>query len=154
MDLASLLKPEAVRVIGRLSSKKRLLQELSETAASCYGICPKTAMEALQDREGIGPTGVGGGVALPHARLTPLEKIVGVFFRLETPIAFNSVDRQPVDLVFSLFAPAEEGVDHLKALAAVSRVMRNPGICGKLRANDTTLSLHALLTDQQATKAA
>jgi len=154
MDLASLLKPEAVRVIGRLSSKKRLLQELGETAASCYGLCPKEAISALQEREVMGPTGVGGGVALPHARIEDLEGIAGVFFRLEQPIDFDSVDRQPVDLVFGLFAPSEEGVSHLKALAVVARAMRNPAICAKLRANDDPLTLHALLTDMDSIKAA
>ncbi|MEL7029654.1 MAG: PTS sugar transporter subunit IIA [Pseudomonadota bacterium] len=154
MELASLLKPEAVRVIGKVTSKKRLLQELAETASACYGLCPKDAVDALQDREGIGPTGVGGGVALPHARLAGLDHIAGVFLRLERPLEFNSVDRQPVDLVFALFAPLEEGVEHLKALAVVSRAMRNASVCAKLRANDTPQTLHALLTDTENTKAA
>lgn len=154
MELASLLKPEAVRVIGRMTSKKRLLQELGETAAACYGLCPKDAIDALQDREVIGPTGVGGGVALPHARIKGLDQVAGVFLRLEKPINFNAVDRQPVDLVFGLFAPEEEGVGHLKALAVVSRAMRNASVCAKLRANDTPLTLHALLTDTENTKAA
>ena len=154
MDLSSLLKPDAVRVIGRISSKKRLLQELGETAAECYGLCPKESVEALQDREVIGPTGVGSGVALPHARIGKLDHVVGVFFRLDNPIDFNAVDRQPVDLVFALFAPREEGVEHLKALAVVSRAMRNQGICAKLRANHDPLTLHALLTATENTKAA
>lgn len=154
MELASLLKPEAVRVIGRVTSKKRLLQELGETAAACYGLCPKDAIEALQDREVIGPTGVGGGVALPHARLDGLDDVAGVFLRLEQPIDFDAVDRKPVDLVFGLFAPREEGVGHLKALAVVSRAMRDPRICAKLRANASPMTLHALLTDIEKTKAA
>ena len=104
----------------------------------------------MQDREALGPTGVGHGVALPHARLSGVEKVSGVFVRLERPIEFDSVDRQPVDLIFALFAPEDAGVEHLKALALVSRTMRDAAICGKLRANKDIAALHALLTDAQA----
>lgn len=148
MDLASLLTPTAVKTIGGMTSKKRLLRELGEAASSIYSIDASKAIEALQDRESIGPTGVGNGVALPHARLDGLSKVVGVFLRLDKPLPFEAVDRQPVDLVFGLFAPDDCGVAHLKALAAVSRVMRDPAICSKLRANDDPETLFTILTTE------
>ncbi len=135
MELSKLLIPGAVRVVGQLTSKKRLFQELGEMAAQAYHLNGSVAIDGLQERESLGPTGVGHGIALPHARLQDLEEIVAVFLRLEKPLDYDSVDRQPVDLVFGLFAPKDSGVDHLKALALVSRTMRDPGICAKLRAN-------------------
>lgn len=154
MQLSSILVPAAVRVAASVTSKKRLLQDLGEIAAAAYGLSASTAFDGLQERENLGPTGVGGGVALPHARLSDLEKVIGVFVRLEKPVDFDAVDRQPVDLVFGLFAPVESGVDHLKALATVSRTLRDPGICAKLRANNDPAALHALLTDATTNKAA
>ncbi len=154
MELSSLLKPAAVRVTGNLTSKKRLLQDLAELGASVYGIDAAAALNALQERETLGPTGVGHGVALPHARLTGLDRIAGVFLRLERPIDFDAVDRQPVDLVFALFAPRDSGVDHLKALACVSRAMRDPATCDKLRSNDDPATLYAILTESRGTRAA
>lgn len=146
MDLGSLLKPEAVKFAANTTSKKRLLREVADIAAEVYGVDPEKAVEALHERESLGPTGVGDGVAIPHARLDGIDGMAGVFVRLDKPLVFESVDRQPVDLVFALFAPEEAGVSHLKALAIVSRVMRNAGICNKLRANDETAILHAILT--------
>jgi PTS system nitrogen regulatory IIA component len=154
MDISSILKPEAVRVIGETSSKKRLFQRLGEAAQSIYGLDGPATVDALLERESLGPTGVGKGIALPHARLSGLTSVVGLFFRLERPLDFDSVDRQPVDLVFALFAPEESGVDHLKALALVSRTMRDNGTCAKLRANDDPATLHTILTEGPATKAA
>ncbi|WP_212522849.1 PTS sugar transporter subunit IIA [Actibacterium sp. MT2.3-13A] len=154
MELSSILKPEAVKAIGTMSSKKRLFQHLGEVAASAYGLSASDAVDALQERESLGPTGVGHGVALPHARLEGLNQVVGAFLRLEKPMDFEAVDRQPVDLVFALFAPVDSGVDHLKALALVSRTMRDSAICAKLRANDDPAALHAVLTAEQATQAA
>jgi len=154
MELSTILMPAAVRVIGQATSKKRLFQQLGEIVASAYGISASSAVEALQDRESLGPTGVGQGVALPHARIASLDTVVGAFLRVEKPLDFDAVDRQPVDLVFTLFAPLDSGVDHLKALALVSRTMRDSAICAKLRANDDPTTLHALLTDTQTTKAA
>lgn len=154
MDLASLLIPTAVKSVGGMTSKKRLLQDLAEMAADCYGLDSEAAIEALQDRESIGPTGVGNGVALPHARLPGLTQVVGVFLRLERPLPFDAMDRQPVDLVFGLFAPDDCGVAHLKALAAVSRVMRDPSTCVKLRANDAPDTLFTILTQVANSKAA
>lgn len=154
MELASILRPDAVKYIAAASSKKRLFQELAEIGSGVYGICPKKTVEALQERENLGPTGVGLGIALPHARIDDLGHIAGVFVRLEKTLEFDSVDRQPVDLVFALFAPENSGVDHLKALALVSRTMRDQGVCGKLRSNSSPATLHAILTEAPAIKAA
>jgi PTS system nitrogen regulatory IIA component len=154
MELSKLLMPGAVRVIGQLTGKKRLFQELGEIAAQAYGFNASAATDGLQERESLGPTGVGHGIALPHARLDDVDRIVAVFLRMEKPLDYDSVDRQPVDLVFGLFAPKESGVEHLKALALVSRTMRDPGICAKLRANTDPAKLHAILTEARATQAA
>ena len=154
MDLATILKPEAVRVLAEASSKKRLFQRLAETAEAAYGLPAGAVVDALQERESLGPTGVGNGIALPHARMQKADRIVGAFVRLDRPVEFGAVDRQPVDLVFALFAPEQSGVEHLKALAQVSRTMRDSGVCAKLRANDTATTLHTILTEGPATKAA
>jgi PTS system nitrogen regulatory IIA component len=154
MELSKLLTPNAVRVLGQLTSKKRLFQELGEIAAQAYGLSSALAIDGLQERETLGPTGVGHGIALPHARLEDLKGIIGVFVRLEKPLDYDSVDRQPVDLVFGLFAPKDSGVDHLKALALVSRTMRDPNVVAKLRANSDPAKLHAILTESRAPQAA
>ena len=154
MELSKLLMPGAVRFIGQLTGKKRLFQELGEIAAQSYGLNASVATDGLQERESLGATGVGHGIALPHARLDDLDRIVAVFLRMEKPLDYDSVDRQPVDLIFGLFAPKESGVDHLKALALVSRTMRDPGVCAKLRANTDPAKLHAILTEARTVQAA
>ena len=154
MDIAKLLKPEGVRVLGQVTSKKRLFQELGDMAASACGLNGDLVFDGLQERESLGPTGVGHGIALPHARLEDLDRIVALFIRLEKPLDYDSVDRQPVDLVFGLLAPKDSGVDHLKALALVSRTMRDAGVVAKLRANSDPAKLHAILTETRAPQAA
>jgi PTS system nitrogen regulatory IIA component len=154
MDLSSILLPASIKVMGHISSKKRLFQELGELASQAHGLSGASAIDGLQERETLGPTGVGNGIALPHARLHGLDKIVGVFLRLEKPIDYESVDRLPVDLIFALFAPKDSGVDHLKALALVSRTMRDAGICTKLRANNDAAKIYAILTENRAPQAA
>lgn len=154
MELSSILKPEAVKVVSSASSKKRLLQDLGDLAYSAYGISAPAAVEALMERESLGPTGVGHGVALPHARFPGLDTVAGAFLLLEKPVDFDSVDRQPVDIVFALFAPEDAGVEHLKALALVSRTLRENALCAKLRANANAATLHAILTENQAVQAA
>jgi PTS system nitrogen regulatory IIA component len=154
MGLSTILKPEAVKVLSAVSSKKRLFQAIGEVCASTYGLDAGAVVEALLERESLGPTGVGHGVALPHARLDGLDSIVGVFVQLERPIDFGAIDRQPVDLAFALFAPAEAGVDHLKALALVARTLRDNGLCLKLRANSDTTTLYAVLTEPHSVQAA
>ena len=154
MDLSSLLTPAAVRVVGQMTSKKRLFQELGEIAAQACGLSAATAIDGLQERESLGPTGVGNGIALPHARLVGLHKITGIFLRLEKPLEYDSVDRQPVDLAFCLLAPKDSGVDHLKELALVSRTMRDAAVCAKLRANTDPAKLYAILTEARTPQAA
>jgi nitrogen PTS system EIIA component len=154
MQLSTLLQPNAVKVFATVTSKKRLFQELGDIVASVCGMNAADTVDALQERESLGPTGVGHGVALPHARLDGLSRVTGVFLRLERPIDFDAVDRQPVDLVFALFAPRDSGVDHLKALALVSRTLRDPAICAKLRANTDAAALHAVLTETRSNQAA
>ncbi|MDC0737674.1 PTS sugar transporter subunit IIA [Cognatishimia sp. SS12] len=154
MDLSTFLRPEAVKVISAASSKRRLLQEFGEIAGSCYGLDPAEVVSALQERESLGPTGVGKGVALPHARLDGIDTVTGAFILLEKPVDFNAVDRQPVDLAFALFAPMDAGVEHLKALAFVSRTLREPTTCSKLRANPEASTLFTILTETDSVQAA
>jgi PTS system nitrogen regulatory IIA component len=147
MQLANILSPEAVKVQATCPSKRRLFQDLAEMARDCWRLEPAAVTEALLEREGLGPTGVGRGVALPHARLQGLDRVRGLFLRLERPMEFEAVDRQPVDIVFCLLAPASAGVEHLKALALVSRTLRDPSVCQKLRANSDPVALHTILTE-------
>ena len=154
MELAHLLTPGAIRVCNGVKSKKRLFQDLAEIAAAAHGINESAAIDALQERESLGPTGVGHGVALPHARIDGIESVRGIFVRLDRRLDYGSGDRAPVDLVFALFAPRDAGVEHLKALALVSRTLRDPAICTKLRANEETDKLFAILTQSADTKAA
>ena len=154
MDLSSILRPAAVKVLANTSSKKRLFQDLGDIVDGCYGLDSAGAFAALQARETLGPTGVGHGVALPHARLTGIDNVVGAFIRLEKPLEFEAVDRQPVDLVFALFAPDGSGVDHLKALALVSRTMRDADVAAKLRANEDPDTLYSILIEAQGSRAA
>jgi PTS system nitrogen regulatory IIA component len=154
MELSSILRSEAVKVLTSVSSKKRLLQEISEIASSVYGLDAETSLDALAERESLGATGVGHGVSLPHCRLDGLDKVVGTFVFLEKPIDFGAVDRQPVDLAFTLFAPAEAGVAHLKSLALVSRTLRDSTVCAKLRANPDPAKQYAILTEGRSVQAA
>lgn len=154
MEFSKLLKPEAVKVLTSASSKKRLMQDIGDLVHSAYALDPAIVVEALLARESLGPTGVGHGVALPHARLDGLDEVVGAFVLLDKPIDFSSVDRQPVDVAFALFAPQDAGVEHLKALALVSRTLRNTSICNKLRANPDPSTLYAILTEEQSVQAA
>ncbi|MDX2483555.1 MAG: PTS sugar transporter subunit IIA [Pseudodonghicola sp.] len=149
MALSSILKPEAVKVFSAASSKKRLFQEIGDVASGAYQLDPQDTVEALLERESLGPTGVGHGVALPHARMRGIDAVIGIFLMLEKPIDFGAVDRQPVDIAFALFAPEESGVEHLKALALVSRTLRDPALCIKLRANPDAATLYTLLTEAQ-----
>jgi len=154
MQLTDLLRSNAVKVVNNVTSKKRLFHDLGDLAEQTFGVPSGTVAEALLERESLGPTGVGQGIALPHARLESISSVCGLFVRLERPLDFDAVDRQPVDLVFALLAPATAGVEHLKALALVSRTMRDPGICAKLRANADPATLFAILTDTTKIQAA
>tara|TARA_B100000900_G_scaffold132033_1_gene111751 strand:- start:78 stop:542 length:465 start_codon:yes stop_codon:yes gene_type:complete len=154
MKFSNLLKPEAIRVFSSVSSKKRLLHDLAGIAETCYSTNYSSTVEALMERETLGPTGVGGGVALPHARLENLEEVVGALVLLENPVDFNAIDKQPVDVVFSLFAPKSAGVEHLKALALVSRTLREQSIIAKLRSNPDPVTIYTILTEPTNVQAA
>lgn len=154
MELSSFLRLNAVRVMGHCASKKRLFHDLGEIAQAVYGLDADATLDALQERETLGPTGVGNGVALPHARLHGLDRVVGVFIRLEKPMDFDAVDRMPVDLIFAIFAPKDTGIEHLKALAVVSRTLRDEATRIKLRSNTDPAALHALLTENRSIQAA
>ncbi|GLS81710.1 PTS sugar transporter subunit IIA [Paracoccus marinus] len=154
MQISDILLPSAVKSVSQVSSKKRLFQDVAELAQTVYRVDAVRTFDALQERESLGPTGVGNGVALPHARLHGLDKVVALFFRLEKPMDFDAVDKLPVDLVFALLAPQSSGVDHLKALALVSRTLRDADLRAKLRANDDPVALHAVLAAAQDSQAA
>ncbi len=154
MNFTDLLKTEAIKVSHSVTSKKRLFQDIGELAQSAYSLDSGEVTDALRAREALGPTGVGRGVALPHARLTHIADVVGVFVLLEKPIDFEAVDRAPVDIAFALFAPHDAGVEHLKALALVSRTLREQSICAKLRANHDPATLHTILSEAHPVKAA
>lgn len=154
MDIADLLTPSGVIPALRVTSKKQALQELARRAAEIVGLPEKQIFEVLIERERLGTTGVGHGIAIPHGKLPSLDRLYGLFARLETPIDFDAIDEQPVDLIFLLLAPEAAGADHLKALARVSRLLRDRNICEKLRGSDSSDALFALLTQSAASHAA
>lgn len=147
MDITSFLGADGV--IGRLNaaSKKQALQELSRHAAALVGQDERLVFDVLLERERLGTTGVGGGVAIPHGKIPGLDGLRGMFARLEKPVDFDSIDERPVDLIFLLLAPEGAGADHLKALARVSRLLRDRDICGKLRACESAEALYGLLSE-------
>jgi len=154
MEISELMTVEAVEAKLRVSSKKQALQELSKRAAEITGDHERAIFDVLMEREQLGTTGVGNGIAIPHGKLPSLNRLYGLFALLEKPIDFQSIDDQPVDLVFVLLAPQAAGADHLKALARVSRLLRNTETCKKLRGTDNNEALYLLLTEQPASQAA
>lgn len=154
MNIEDLLTPEHVFADVKASSKKQVLQTLSRRWAQLEGADERLAFDKLLERERLGSTGVGRGIAIPHARIKGLTKITGLFARLATPINFDAVDDMPVDLVFMMFAPEDAGADHLKALARVSRLLRDASFCDKLRQSSDAAAAYALLVHQPASRAA
>ena len=148
-----MLSPSAVIANLRATSKKQALQELARRAAELTGASDRAILDVLLERERLGTTGVGNGIAIPHGKLNSLTRLYGLFARLEKPINFDSIDEQPVDLIFLLLAPESAGADHLKALARVSRLLRDKAICQKLRATTTNDGLYILLTDHSGAPA-
>ena len=146
MNIADLLAPDAVLPGLKAQSKKQLLQELAVRAHGLTRLSERRIFETLVERERLGTTGVGAGIAIPHGRMTEAKTITGIFARLENSIDYEAVDSQPVDLVFMLLAPENAGADHLKALARVSRLLRDKGTCEKLRAAKSTEALYSILT--------
>ncbi|WP_299391089.1 PTS IIA-like nitrogen regulatory protein PtsN [Pelagibius sp.] len=154
MELSDLIDPESVVASLRVTSKKQALQELAKKAAELTGQPERAVFEVLIERERLGTTGVGHGIGIPHGKLPELERLYGLFARLENPIDFDAIDEQPVDLIFVLLAPETAGADHLKALARVSRLFRDRAICDKLRGTDNADAIYALLTQGAASHAA
>jgi PTS system nitrogen regulatory IIA component len=146
MDLCDLLSPDAVLPSLHAQSKKQVLQETCGAAAGLTGLAEREIFDVILQRERLGSTGVGHGVAIPHGKLRALDRLVGVFARLTRPVDFDSLDDQPVDLVFLLLAPESAGADHLKALARVARVLRDGAVAQKLRDADGAAELYAILT--------
>lgn len=154
MEIVDLIAPEAILPKLRASSKKQALQELAKAAARQTGADERKIFQVLLDRERLGTTGVGNGIAIPHGKLPEIDRLQGLFARLERPIDFDAIDEQPVDLVFLLLAPESAGADHLKALARISRLLRPADYCNKLRGSDSRDAIYALLTQGAASQAA
>ena len=138
----------------RVNGKKQALQELSAHAARLTGLDGREVFETLLQRERLGSTGIGERIAIPHGKFARLDRLFGLVARLEKPVDFEAVDGQPVDIVFLLLAPAEAGADHLKALARIARVLREPGICDRIRAARDANALYAVLSDSAEPRAA
>jgi nitrogen PTS system EIIA component len=154
MEIYELLTPSSVIANLRVTTKRQALQELARRAAAAIGQDEHKIFEILLEREQLGTTGIGSGTAVPHGRLANLAKPVAFFARLEKPIDFDAIDSQPVDLIFLLLTPADASADHLKALARISRLLRDRAMCAKLRGTDDADAIYALLTDRAASHAA
>lgn len=148
MSITDLLKPTRVVANLNATSKKQLLQELSKRLASQLELDERSLLDVLLEREKLGSTGVGSGIAIPHGRLDNIDKPIGFFVKLNQPIDFDALDEKPVDLVFLLLAPQGSGADHLKALASVTRLFRDKENCQKLRGTDNSEALYALLIEK------
>lgn len=146
MDLSDLVDVPAIMPALKANSKKQLLQLLAEKAAAQTGLPERLIFDTILQRERLGSTGVGNGIAIPHGKLNGVDRIFGVFARLETPVDFDSLDDQPVDLVFLLLAPEGAGADHLKALSRIARQLRDPETVAKIRATRDASAIYALLS--------
>lgn len=147
VDLGDLIDPEAILPALKANSKKQVLQELSEKAAERTGLGEREIFERIAQRERLGSTGVGNGIAIPHGKLDNLDRFVGVFGHLQRPVDFEALDDQPVDLVFLLLAPEGAGADHLKALSKIARLLRDPATVSQLRTARDADMIYALMTD-------
>jgi nitrogen PTS system EIIA component len=153
-DLADIIDARAVLPSVKAQGKKQLLSDLSQAIAKFVAVDHRIIFETLLTREKLGSTGIGQGIAIPHGKLASLNRVYGLFARLSTPIAYDSLDGQPVDLVFVLLAPDHAGADHLKALARISRLLRENDTIAKLRGTDTAEGLYSILTEPSATASA
>ena len=145
MALADLLQLNAIIPALRVNSKKQLLQELSAKASKVTGLSEREIFDVVLQRERLGSTGVGNGIAIPHGKLASVNSIVGIFARLDQPVDFEALDDQPVDLVFLLLAPEGAGADHLKALARIARLLRDVDVAKKLRASRDAQAIYSVL---------
>lgn len=154
MDLSDLIEVSAVMPALKANSKKQVLQLLSEKAAAETGLAEREIFDMILQRERLGSTGVGNGIAIPHGKLPGIKRITGVFARLESPVEFDALDDQPVDLVFLLLAPEGAGADHLKALSRIARVLRDSETTAKIRGTKDAQTIHTFLAEAPASNAA
>ena len=154
MDLGDLIRPGAILPSVKAMSKRQVFQELAAKGAKITGLDERQIFETLLDREKLGSTGIGDGIAIPHGKLAGVDRIHGAMARLSQPIDFESLDGQPVDLVFLLLAPEDAGADHLKALARIARVLRVPGVADRLRSTSDAIALHNALSQSATPNAA
>ena len=154
MLLTNFIAPNSVVPLLKAKSKKQLLQDLSARAARITGIPERDIFDVLLQRERLGSTGLGHGIAIPHGKLQGLKRIVGIFARLAEPIEFDAVDGQKVDIVVLLLAPEGAGADHLKALSRIARVLRDPETVAKIRGTKDAAAIHAFLSSTPTSHAA
>ncbi len=154
MPLLDFLSPQAVLPALRVSGKKHALHELATHSARLTGLDDRAIFETLLQRERLGSTGIGEGIAIPHGKLASLDRLFGLVARLDKPIDFEALDGQPVDILFLLLAPEHAGADHLKALSRIARVLRQPGTVERIRATRDAAALYAVLTDSPTPRAA
>ena len=154
MDLSDLIRPNAVLPSVKASSKRQVIQELAAKGAELTGLDERQVFETLLEREKLGSTGIGEGIAIPHGKIAGLDRIYGAFARLARPIDFEALDDQPVDLVFLLLAPEGSGADHLKALARIARILRIAGVADRLRNTVDATALYNTLTEGATPSAA
>jgi PTS system nitrogen regulatory IIA component len=154
MRPADLLTSDAIIPALKASTKKQALHELSEKAAEICGLPAREIFDALLQRERLGSTGIGNGIAIPHGKLARIKSIFGIFARLERPIDFDALDDAPVDLVFLLITPEASGADHLKALACAARVLRDPGVVATIRATRDPSALYSIIAQTSKPHAA
>ncbi len=147
MKISDIMSVDSVMLSVKAKNKRALLQEISTFASSITKVDDRIIFDALLERENLGSTGFGGGVALPHGRLAELKKVYGFFIKLATPIDFDAIDGKPVDMLFLLLSPESSGADHLTALAQISRVLKNNSLVNKLREAERKEEIHALLNN-------
>ncbi|UTO28417.1 PTS IIA-like nitrogen regulatory protein PtsN [Bartonella harrusi] len=154
MNLSELIAPEAIIPALKANSKKQVLQILSERAAELTGLSERVIFDIVLQREKLGSTGLGSGIAIPHGKLPDMNRIIGIFARLENPVDFEALDDEPIDLIFLLLAPENAGADHLKALSQIARVLRHADVVQKLRNTHDAHTLYTLLIQNSESNAA
>lgn len=147
MKISNIMTEKSIVIDSKVSNKRQLLQELAVKAAELTGINERTIFDTILERENLGSTGFGAGTALPHGRIAEINKVYGIFAKLNTPIDFEAIDGKPVDLVFLLISPEGSGADHLTALAQVSRILKDEATCSKLRVASHSDEIYSLLNN-------
>ncbi|EAU41431.1 Phosphoenolpyruvate-dependent sugar phosphotransferase system, EIIA 2:PTS IIA-like nitrogen-regulatory protein PtsN [Fulvimarina pelagi HTCC2506] len=154
MDFRTLIEPAAILPALKATSKRQVLQDMATKAAELIGRPEREILETILNREKLGSTGVGNGIAIPHGKLLELDRITGVFARLQKPVDFDALDEEPVDLVFLLLAPESSGADHLKALSKVARLLRDPDTVAKIRSFQDAGSIYSTMVRSTTQNAA